>query len=103
MSDDWYVLLWEGQEYGPCSSDQLRELARIGRLQPDQRLRYGATGQWCYAGEVDGLFPAAEWHAPPPAAEAPAQDADVPGYDPWRRRRRAERQRGTSVLFWAVP
>ncbi|HUT89537.1 MAG TPA: GYF domain-containing protein [Thermoguttaceae bacterium] len=55
MALQWYYRVM-GQEAGPVSSSELRELAASGFLAPDVDVRKGAEGAWIPAGQVKGLF-----------------------------------------------
>jgi len=55
MALQWYYKVM-GQEAGPVSSSELRELAASGFLTPDIEVRKGAEGDWTEAGRVKGLF-----------------------------------------------
>jgi len=44
------------KEHGPLSSEQLRNLARTGKLKPKDLVRRGETGDWKEASSVAGLF-----------------------------------------------
>src|SRR4051812_29923004 len=64
MSPRWYFAR-NGQTFGPFSHEQLRDLARDGRLLPNDMVAYEGANQWVPASTVQGLFAPA---APPPAA-----------------------------------
>jgi len=52
----WYAR--DGKQFGPCTSKQLRALARQGTLRPqDHVMREGDT-KWTQAAKVRGLFTA---------------------------------------------
>jgi hypothetical protein len=68
MADQWYYTD-QGQRLGPISSDQLKQLAASGRLQPSAFVWKEGMAQWAAASNVDGLFPAelqAVRSSPPP-------------------------------------
>ena len=52
---DWYYKLM-GEEHGPVSPHQLKQLARTGTITPDSLVRKGAHGDWVLADRVRGLF-----------------------------------------------
>lgn len=45
-----------GRVLGPLTADQVRGLARTGKLKPDDRIRKGGEGAWSSAGKVPALF-----------------------------------------------
>lgn len=52
---EWFVR--RGKEVrGPFNSDQLRELARSGKIRRDDRVRQGRDGAWLDAASIRGLF-----------------------------------------------
>ncbi|NQT12289.1 MAG: DUF4339 domain-containing protein, partial [Planctomycetes bacterium] len=74
----WYYEVL-GEETGPLSTVQLRELAQSGFITPDVQVRKGADGRWLPAAQVEGLFDKADLAAaaslppipkPPPAPTA---------------------------------
>jgi hypothetical protein len=54
----WYCEVM-GEQTGPLSSAQLKELAASGFLTPDVAVRKGVEGKWVPASRVKGLFPEA--------------------------------------------
>jgi hypothetical protein len=48
----------QGQEYGPVSGEALKELAKLGRLQPTDYLWAEGMKEWAPASKVKGLFAA---------------------------------------------
>jgi len=64
----WYYSK-NGQRQGPVSSEQLRQLAASGQLQPSDSVWKEGMSQWTEAQRMKGLFPAAptaDSHVPPP-------------------------------------
>ena len=55
MPLQWYYKVL-GQETGPVSSAELKELAESGFLTPDVEIRKGADGNWVAADQIRGLF-----------------------------------------------
>lgn len=55
MNSDWYVQVM-GEELGPLSDRELRELARSNRITPDALIRRGESNRWVTADRVRGLF-----------------------------------------------
>ncbi len=69
MADQWFFA-WDGQQFGPFSAVRLRELATLGRLQPQDTVWKDGTEKRVMASRVRHLFGA-------PPAEALAAQADV--------------------------
>jgi len=79
----WYYAK-DGQQQGPVSGAELKQLAAKGQLKPDDLVFPEGGTQWVEASTVKGLFPAAASQpvAPPPApAPAPAPAEDGGGFD----------------------
>ena len=55
MIPEWYCQV-EGHEHGPLTAEQLRGLAREGRLRGDGFVRKGLNHDWVLATKVKGLF-----------------------------------------------
>ena len=55
MAADWFCEI-AGQQMGPMSAKQLRNLVDQGRLAPEHRVRQGIDGSWVPAARVKGLF-----------------------------------------------
>ncbi len=53
----WYCAI-DGQQYGPLSTEELRDLAEQGRLRPTDHVRPTESEQWTKAAKVRGLFSA---------------------------------------------
>lgn len=53
MNGNWYVLL-NGEETGPFSYNQLREIEKSGQLRLFDSVRKGPTGDWVFAKNVRG-------------------------------------------------
>ena len=66
MASQWYYTN-QGQQCGPVASDQLKQLAAAGRLQPSDLVWKQGMPQWSAASHISGLFPNA-----PPAGNGPA-------------------------------
>jgi hypothetical protein len=67
MSDEWFVRV-QGKEYGPVSTDTLREWKGEGRLIRENELRRADEERWIAAGQFPEIFGEAE---PPPAPPEP--------------------------------
>ena len=63
----WYCAI-DGQQYGPLSTEELRDLAEQGRLRPTDHVRPTESDQWTKAAKVRGLFSAT---GKPPAKTGP--------------------------------
>lgn len=75
-----------GKQLAPVSSQQLKQLATIGELAPDDLVWKDGMPEWVAAGKIKGLFPVADHHSseqrrPTPVAAAaptvPAQSNDT--------------------------
>ncbi len=58
MTNQWYCCI-ASQQYGPLPFEQLQQWAAEGRLQPDHHVCLVGQQQWSLAGQVPGLFAAA--------------------------------------------
>lgn len=59
MTGIWYI--WQNQEkLGPCSFDQLCQLATLSLLQRSDSVWQEGTDKWLEAGSVEGIFPKQE-------------------------------------------
>lgn len=65
MSDEWFVRV-QGKEYGPVSTETLREWKGEGRLIRENELRRADEERWITAGEFPEIFGEAELPPPPP-------------------------------------
>lgn len=81
MADEWYYRR-NDQEYGPFSSQQLKQRAASGELAPNDLIRRSDMEKWIEARQVKGLNtqPAQEQTAatPPPPPPIPAQPSTPP-------------------------
>jgi len=59
MAAEWFCRI-AGRELGPFSAQQLKQMAKEGRLLADDEVRAGSDGAWTHASHVKGLFPSAE-------------------------------------------
>ncbi|MCC9602858.1 DUF4339 domain-containing protein [Stieleria sp. JC731] len=73
MANQWYYMNGD-EKHGPYSDAQLKELARGGKLQKDDRIWKEGMSQWRTAGSVKGLFPQANPTTPPPLPVKPTVD-----------------------------
>ena len=55
MAAEWYCQI-DDKEYGPLTVDQLRSMARSGRLTSTGYVRRGEDGEWVVASRAKGLF-----------------------------------------------
>lgn len=75
---EWYYARG-GQQSGPVTLEQLRDLARGGGLDPVKDLVWNATMKdWTPAGQVAGIFPGASVPAAAPVSPQPAADPSNP-------------------------
>jgi Zn-dependent protease with chaperone function len=65
MPSEWFCQI-DRDEYGPLTSNALRELAAAGRLSGRDRVRKGRTGDWIAAERVGGLFDGSQEAVMPP-------------------------------------
>jgi hypothetical protein len=85
MADQWYYA-HQGQQSGPVSIEQLKQLAASGQLQPGDLVWKQGMAAWAAANTVEGVFSAAGSPAPPPPGAAPGapgippQPGAAPGY-----------------------
>ena len=96
MADQWYYKQ-NNEQHGPVSTEQLKQLASRGQIQPTDLICKQGTDQWIPAGRVKGLLPASssklpsvqavdESDTPPPVprtrpktpASPVADDSDTP-------------------------
>ena len=54
MAQEWYVYK-DGEQSGPFTWDELRQMARTGRLRADAQVWSAAMADWTPAGEIHGL------------------------------------------------
>jgi WD40 repeat protein len=59
MADEWYYRNSTGQEKGPVTAQKLKQLAELGRIEPDNEVKKGPEGRWTAASKVKGLLDAA--------------------------------------------
>ncbi len=55
MASQWYYLV-NGQQQGPIGSDQLKQMAASGQLQPTDMIWREGLADWVQAGRIKGLF-----------------------------------------------
>lgn len=68
-----------GQQNGPVTLEQLRDLAKGGGLDPVKDLVWNATMKdWTSAGQVSGIFSSAAAVMPAPVSQQPAADPSNP-------------------------
>lgn len=65
MPQQWYCQIM-GDEVGPLTSNQLREMALSGRLAPNDLIRKATSDRWVTAEQVKGLFDRATAPISPP-------------------------------------
>ena len=65
----WYAV--DGQQQGPVSSAELKQLADSGQLKPTDLVWQEGQADWAPASNVRGLFPPQPQQGPPPSAPPP--------------------------------
>lgn len=70
VANQWYYMNGD-EKHGPFSDGQLKELARGGQLQKDDRIWKEGMSEWRTAGAVKGLFQQANPTTPPPLPTKP--------------------------------
>lgn len=55
MADGWFIKR-DAQKYGPYSSTQMVEMAKMGQVLPIDQVARGENGQWTPATQIKGLF-----------------------------------------------
>jgi hypothetical protein len=84
MADEWFVQR-DGQNFGPFSSAQLKQMTTSGRLLPVDLVTKGEDGRWVPASQIKGLFatsPAAASQLPPMPPPLPATASQLPSMPP---------------------
>lgn len=73
MADEWFYVQ-DGQQYGPCSLEQLQSLTALGLVKPDDTLWKQGMADWLPAKLVPGLFkaPTTSTATQPVPSDAPA-------------------------------
>lgn len=64
MANEWYYRK-SGQQYGPISASELKQLAQAEHLQPTDYVRKDANADWLPAKNVKGLFEEVQQESPP--------------------------------------
>ena len=77
MTQQWFYSK-HGQQQGPVSSEQLKQLAASGQLQPTDLVWKDGMGQWVEARKVKGLFPAQAMSSPQEPQNVPQPEATPP-------------------------
>jgi hypothetical protein len=65
MPDQWYYTE-NGEQRGPVSEEQLKELAASGRLKPTETVWKQGLAQWTKASQMPGLLATSDASRPPP-------------------------------------
>lgn len=73
MADQWYYRMF-GQDFGPVSFNELKQLADLGSISPDDEVRQSSGANWTPASDVAdlGLSAGQTKSAPTAIAELPA-------------------------------
>jgi Mg-chelatase subunit ChlD len=75
-SENWYCKS-DGETNGPYSFEELAYLAYRNRLEPNDKVRCGETGNWIVAGSVSNLFPSKVSSSNLKKEKTPNDNADV--------------------------
>ena len=67
-----------GQQQGPVSTEQLKQLAASGQLHPGDPVLKDGMGQWVEARKIKGLFPAQPMSSPQGLQHPPQPEATPP-------------------------
>ena len=70
MATEWYIFS-DNTEYGPFSSEVLKQFAQEGRVVPVTPVKKGASGEWVPADRVKGLFTSIVDNSAPPMIPPP--------------------------------
>jgi len=82
MAEQW-CYKQNNEQHGPVSSEQLKQLASRGQIQPTDLICKQGTDQWIPAGRVKGLLPASSPKVP---SVQPVVESDTPPPVPRNRR-----------------
>lgn len=76
MAEQWY---WKHRRemHGPVTTEELLQLAASHRLTAHDQIKVGESGNWCRAGDVEGLFPSAATPPQTATSETSAAAADL--------------------------
>ena len=77
MPTEWFYSK-SGQQLGPIPSEQLKQLATSGQLQPSDLVWKDGMGQWVEARKIKGLFPAQPMSSPQGPPNSPQPEATPP-------------------------
>lgn len=80
MAEQWYVTM-QGQQVGPVSPQQIREMAASGQLQPTDTVWKEGMAQWVPASSLKGL-PFRGGAVAPSQGQSPAWQPQQAGYRP---------------------
>jgi hypothetical protein len=78
MADQWYYA-HQGQQSGPVSTEQIKQLAASGQLQPSDMVWKQGMAAWSPANTVEGLFAGAPGALPPGTPPVPPASRTQPG------------------------
>jgi len=99
METQWYYAQ-QGQRLGPVSSEQLKELAAAGRLQPSDLVWKEGMAQWAAADRIEGLFSAVQ--APTPGSPPPLPPSGTGEMPPLSAAAAAQAPRANTAMQPAV-
>ena len=77
MPTEWFYSK-SGQQLGPIPSEQLKQLATAGQLQPSDLVWKDGMGQWVESRKIKGLFPAQPMSSPQGPPNSPQPEATPP-------------------------
>ena len=77
MTTEWFFSK-SGQQQGPVSTEQLKQLAASGQLHPGDLVLKDGMGQWVEARKIKGLFPAQPMSSPQGPHNSPQPEATPP-------------------------
>lgn len=96
----YFVVMPDGQKFGPADVDVLTQWAHEGRLTQQTILQDATSGTTVPAGNVPGImFPLAQQQAPPSYAP-PGQFSQPPGYSPYDRQYGSGTGVGKNEVLW---
>ncbi len=101
MSNRWYFA-WNNAKFGPFTASELKELAKLGRLQPTDTVWKDGVVVGVMASEVVNLFASNRSAAPPSTGGCAASDGQLEGIIPEKLTLRAIEGTDDSV-FLASP
>jgi hypothetical protein len=102
MAQEWFFLC-NGAEIGPVTAQQLKDMAAVGKLTPDDLVRRRDLPTPMKAGSIKGLFPPAAAVVipqPPPATAFPPMELPDEEVPEEQVRRRSGNRKKTGGEWW---